>query len=136
MRITYEKDCILSLIYIYLREYDGNIVATIPYTKAEMLFDKNMNWIGVEVFNTFTEDDEIKLILPVLKNPYVPSKNEIVMLTSDKYIIHFDASLEIDTIMEVGCNVDHNESSGLQGIEFILDNFNANLEIANRFIKK
>ena len=115
MRITYEKDGILSLIYIYLREYDGNIVATIPYTKAEMLFDKNMNWIGVEVFSTFTEDDEIKLILPVLKNPYVPSKNEIVILTSDKYIIHFDASLEIDTIIEVGCNVDHNESSGLQG---------------------
>jgi hypothetical protein len=135
MKITYEKDGILSLIYIYLREFDGNIVETIPYTKANMLFDKNMNWIGVEVFNTFTGDDELKLVLPVLKSPYVPSKNEIVMLTKDKYIIFFDSSLEVNTKMEVGCNVDHNESSGLQGIEFILDNFYANMEIADWFIK-
>lgn len=43
MRITYEKDGGVSLIYIYLREFDGNIVATIPDTKADILFDKNMN---------------------------------------------------------------------------------------------
>lgn len=136
MRITYETDGILSYIYIYLREYDGNIVGTIPYTKADLLFDKKMNWIGVEVYSTFTEDDELKLVLPILKSPYIPSKNEIVLLTNDRYTILFDSSLEKDTIMEVGCNVDHNEDNGLQGIEFILENFNASMEIADGFRKK
>ncbi len=135
MRITYEIDGMLSYIYIYLREYDGNIVGTIPYVKADLLLDKNMNWIGVEVYSAFQDDDEPKLILPVLKNSYAPSKNEFVLLTNDKYIILFDPTVDQNTKMEVGCNVDHNESGGLQGIEFILDNFNANMEIPDRFRK-
>lgn len=57
------------------------------------------------------------------------------MLTNEKYVILFDSSLEIKAKMEVECNIDHNESSGLQGVELILDNFYANMKIANSFIK-
>jgi uncharacterized protein YuzE len=134
MRITYQKDGSLSLIYIYLREFDGNIVGTIPYTKANMLIDKNGNWIGVEIFNIFTEGDELKLILPVLKSPYIPNGNEFVKCTNTELYILFDSSLMVDKKLEVGCNVDHNKTGGLQGIEFVLHNFDAKMDIAKSFI--
>lgn len=135
MRITYEKDGNVSLIYIYLREFDENIVVTIPDIKANMLFDKNMNWIGAEVINHLAENDKTNIILPNLKSSYIPSRNEIVMLTNERYMILFDSSLEIKSKIEVECNIDHNESGGLQGVEFIIDNFYANMKIANSFIK-
>lgn len=41
MRITFENDKKLTLIYIYVREFDGVIVNTIPDIQADLIFDKN-----------------------------------------------------------------------------------------------
>jgi hypothetical protein len=58
----------LSLIYVYLREFDGNIVSTIPDVRTNIFYDSEGNWIGFEVFNV-TLDCE-KIDLPQLQKPY------------------------------------------------------------------
>ena len=136
MRITCEKSGILTFVYIYLREFDGNIVGTLADIKAAMLYDNNNNWIGVEVYNISTVNNKIKINLPVLKMPHISIKNEVVKCTNENIYILFNSTTKVDGKMEVECNIDHNETGGLQGIEIILYNFNANLDIAKDFIQK
>lgn len=133
MRITYEKDGGISLLYLYLREFDGNRVETLTGIRANILLDRNMNWSGVEVYNYYA--DKTPLVLPLLKSAYIPDGNETVSLTDDKYRILFDASSEITRKMEAECNIDYNEQGGLQGIELIINHFPGSMKIANTFIK-
>lgn len=133
MRITYEKDAGISLLYLYLREFDGNMVETLTGIRANLLFDHKMNWSGIEVYNYIA--DKTTLLLPLLKSPYIPGGNEMVSLTDEKYRILFDASSEITRKMEAECNIDYNEQGGLQGIELIINHFPGSMKIADTFIR-
>ncbi len=146
MEITYEQHKELSLIYVYLRSFDGLIVKTIPYVKAALMLDEKDNWIGFEVFNYLL--DEGKIALPGLHSPYLPHKDEIVEVSKDKIVevskdkivevskdkilVIFDSKASIHKHLEAECNIDYSEN-GLQGFEFILTDFIGKLEIASRF---
>ena len=126
MRITYEKTKSLSLIYIYLRPFDGIIADTISCVRSNLLFNEDKSWIGIEVYNDLF--DNSKIDLPILNNPYTVIKNETVTLHKEGYVIYFDGNISVDSKQEVACNIDFNNVNGLQGIEFILEDFNADLD--------
>lgn len=125
MRITYEKSGSISLIYIYLRPYDGVIVNTIPSVRSNLLFNSEKLWIGIEVYNDLF--DKYKIDLPILNNTYIATKNEVIRLYEERYLVLFEQNIAIDSRQEVACNIDFNNVNGLQGIELMLENFNAEL---------
>ncbi len=132
MRITFEDDKKLTLIYIYIREFDGVIVNTIPDVQADLLFDKNDYWIGFEVFNDTLGDYKVKL--PNLKKQYRTINNEIFVQSKDRLYILFEADKSESYRKRVSCDVDYNNVNGLQGIELILSSFNIKTEIIQQFI--
>ena len=132
MRITFEDDKKLTLIYIYIREFDGVIVNTIPDVQADLLFDKNDYWIGLEVLNYTLEDCKIKL--PNLKKQYRTINNEIFAQSKDRLYILFEAEKSESYRKRVSCTVDYNNVNGLQGIELILSSFEIKTEIVQQFI--
>lgn len=134
MRITFENDKKLTLIYIYVREFDGVIVNTIPDIQADLIFDKNDYWLGVEVFNDTLEDYKIRL--PNLKKQYITINNEIFMQSKDRLYILFEADKSEGYRKRVSCNLDYNNVNGLLGIELILSCFDIKTKIAQKFIVK
>ena len=131
MRITFEESGKLSLIYLYLRPFDGIIVDTWPSVRANLLLDTDNNWVGVEVLNDLFEDG--KFDLPALNDLYMPINSEVVTLSNDGYLILFGANLTVNSKIEVACNIDYNDVNGLQGIEFTLVDFNSGLEHIKNF---
>ena len=134
MRITYEDNKVLTLIYIYIREFDGSIVSTLPDVRCEMIFDKDDNWIGIEVFNDAFDNNKIKL--PNLKKQYNAIQNELFEQSESKLFMLFDKNNSEDYRKEVSCNIDYNKVNGLQGIELILTCFDIKMEVADQFIIK
>lgn len=116
MKITFEEIRNLSLIYIKLREYNGK-VKTIQDTMCELLFDKDNNWIGINIFNVSKCCGEF--ILPNVKS----IRNINVQKTDEIVTILFNKTTNIYSKREEICNVDYNENEFL-GIELILKDFN------------
>ncbi|SHI46960.1 hypothetical protein [Lutispora thermophila] len=117
MRITHEKYTDLSLIYVYLREYDGINVDTIQCVNTFLLFDRVDNWIGFEVFNIL--EDGSKVELPALPYIYFPKRKEVVKMNKNRILILFDSNSIAFRRIHTDCNIDYNKN-GLQGFEFIL----------------
>lgn len=134
MRITYENDKALTLIYIYIREFDGNIVSTLSNVRSEMIFDKDDNWIGIEVFNDTFDNNKIKL--PNIKKRYNSIQNEIFEQSESKLFTLFDKNRSESYRKEFSCNIDYNSINGLQGIELILDCSDIKVDVAQQFIRK
>ncbi|MDU4960061.1 MAG: hypothetical protein E6X17_05290 [Sporomusaceae bacterium] len=132
MRITFEKQKSGALIYIYFRDFDGIIVSTLTDVEGNLLLDAHNRWIGVEVCNT-VHGETIRL--PKMKQPYVVQENESFSQDEGKIIAFFDTNIQVAKREAIECNVDFNNVNGLQGIEIIADTFDAEVDVANRFIK-
>ncbi len=132
MRITFEDNKKLTLIYIYVREFDGVIVNTIPDIQADLIFDKDDYWIGLEVLNYTLENNKIKL--PNLKKQYRTINNEIFVQSKNRLYILFEAGKSESSRKRVSCNVDYNKVNGLQGIELILSSFDIKTEMIQQFL--
>lgn len=132
MRITFEDDKKLTLIYIYVREFDGVIVHTIADIQADLIFDKNSYWIGLEVLNDTLENNKIKL--PNLKKQYRTVNSEIFVQSKDRIYILFEADKSESYRKRVSCNVDYNNINGLQGIELILSSSDIKTEMIQQFV--
>ncbi|NLM44357.1 MAG: hypothetical protein GX201_10145 [Clostridiales bacterium] len=117
MRITYENYKNLSLIYVYLREFDGLKVDTITCADTYLLFDRYDNWIGFEVFDRLPDGSKIEL--PVLPYTYFPKGKEIVKMSKNRILVLFDSNSIVFRRIYTDCNIDYNRN-GLQGFEFIL----------------
>ena len=125
MKITFEKIRNLSLIYIKLREYNGK-VKTIQDTMCELLFDKDNNWTGINIFNDSKCCGEF--ILPTVKsirNINIQQNDEVVTILFNKITNTYSKREWI-------CNVDYNENEFL-GIELILKDFNCNTKVIELF---
>lgn len=125
MRITHEKYKNLSLIYVYLREFDGLKLDTIQCANAFLLFDRYNNWIGFEVFNRLLDGSEIEL--PVLPYTYFPKRKEIVKISKNRASVLFDSTSIVFRRKVTDCNIDYNKN-GLQGFEFILTDAEGNFD--------
>ncbi|WP_372998618.1 hypothetical protein [Lutispora sp.] len=132
MRITYENYKNLSLIYVYLREFDGTKVDTIQGANTFLLLDRNNNWIGFEVLNSLPDGSEIEL--PGLPYTYFPKRKESVKMSKRRILVLFDSSSIVFNKIDADCNIDYNKN-GLQGFEFILPDFEAGIEIAESLIQ-
>lgn len=125
MKITFEKIRNRSLIYIKLREHNSK-VKTITDTVFELLFDKDNNWIGLNIFNNSKFCGAF--ILPTVKS----SGNINVQQTDEIVTILFNKMANIYSKREEICNIDYNENEFL-GIELILKDFNCNTEVIEPF---
>ncbi len=134
MRITFEYDKKLILFYIYVREFDGVIVHTIADIQADLIFDKNNYWVGLEVLNDTLENKKIKL--PNLKKQYRTVNNEIFVQSKDRIYILFEADKSESYRKRVSCNVDYNNINGLQGIELILSSSDIKTEMIQQFVNE
>ncbi|NRT72511.1 hypothetical protein [Clostridium beijerinckii] len=125
MKITFEKLSNLSLIYIKLKESNVKI-KTIQDTLCELLFDKDNNWIGINVFNESKCCGEF--IIPKVKS----NGNINIQQTDEMVTILFNEMTNTYSKREEVCNVDCNENEFL-GIELILKDFNCNTEVIEAF---
>lgn len=125
MKITFEKTHNLSLIYIKLREYDDK-VETIEDAMCELLFDKDNNWIGINIFNSSKYSGEF--IIPSIKN----IRDVNVEQTDERVTLLFNQVTNTYSKREWICNVDHNKN-GFFGIELMLTDFNCNVEVIKPF---
>ncbi|WP_026887882.1 hypothetical protein [Clostridium beijerinckii] len=125
MKITFEKLSNLSLIYIKLKESNGK-VKTIQDALCELLFDKDNNWIGINIFNESKCCGEF--ILPNVKS----IGNINIQQTDEMVTILFNEMTNTYCKREELCNVDYNENEFL-GIEIILKDFNCNTEVIAAF---
>lgn len=131
MRITYQLEKGLALIYVYLREFDGNIVSTISDVRTNIFYDIKDNWIGFEIFNDTFEGKKIDL--PLLNKPHNSKLNEYVSIDKEKIVVIFEDVATIHRKKQHSCNIDFNVSGGLQGTEFIIPSFDGNMNIAMKF---
>jgi hypothetical protein len=129
MKITFEKSKNLVLIYLYLREFNGKIVKAIPDVLCELLFNKEDDWIGINIFNQIENYGEFKL--PQLKD-YTIVKDLRFEQTDKQIAILFDLDADINNKENNICNIDYNED-GFFGIEIILDNFNGKTKTIKPF---
>lgn len=129
MRITFEQINRLSLIYIYLRNFDGKILRTIVGVECELLFDKDNNWVGINI-PTKTDDCSKFIIPPMVKTR--DNEDIVIKQTNEKLSLLFNLNAEIQTKREDVCNLDYNED-GFSGIELILNNFNYKTDIIKHF---
>ncbi len=125
MKITFEKLSNISLIYIKLKESNGK-VKTIQDALCELLFDKDNNWIGINIFNESKCSGEF--IIPNVKS----IGNMNIQQTDEMVTILFNEITNTYSKREELCNVDYNENEFL-GIELILKDFNCNTEVIKTF---
>lgn len=124
LKITFEKDKSLTLIYIYLREFEGTLLDTIIDAKCELLISQDNSWIGINVYNENVDGEAI--ILPTIKDA-VSNTNINLLQDDEKYTILFDSKLDIVEKKEYICNIDYNDD-GFFGMELILGVFEYNTE--------
>lgn len=118
MKVTCEVLESLTLIYVYIRTFNGKSVNTIPGAKCELLFDEENNWIGLNVFNEY--HDGGKFSLPEIKIKTENTDFEAIQQFDEKTSLIFDSRMSIANSKIESCNIDFNED-GLFGIEIILN---------------
>lgn len=131
MHITVEDK--ETLVYVYVRKFNGKIVSTYSSVKCKILYDEFDNWIGLEILNEFCYGKEFNL--PPIKNVVINFECEKIIEDSNKLLLLFDCSKTVDHYIKDSCNVDFNDE-GFFGVELILDKSIGGLGNYKRIIKE
>ena len=134
LRITLELLRKEALIYIYLRERDGIVGNMIHDLESEYLFDKEDNWVGVEITNLSYGRYPVKL--PKLKESYIAEFKEVVELDEEKILLLFDSTCLVHRREKTSCNIDYNDVNGILGIEMLSQDGNFGVKVAKSFLKR
>ena len=130
MQITIEDN--RTLIYVYVRKFNGKIVSTFPWVKCKILYDLSDNWIGLEIINEFI--DNKKFNLPPVKSTVINLSFEKIMEDKNKIILLFDSNKKIDHFLEDSCNIDFNDE-GFFGVELILNQPIGGIEVIEQLLE-
>lgn len=132
MKITHEITGGLTLIYVYIRLFNGKKVKTLTGVSCELLYDAKENWIGINILDRYYDGEKLALpeIKLVMENKAYESINK-----SDKMItLLFNNTRIINRVQVESCNIDFNDD-GFFGVELILDHEIGGMEVVNNLIK-
>jgi hypothetical protein len=115
MKITVDDD----LIYIYLQSKERlPLCGTITNVNGYLLYDCNMNWLGVRVMRTAYREKPQSCELPSAQILDFPLQGGSVREYPNYIEIKFNDKVEVDKTFEQECHVDIT-ADGMYGIEII-----------------
>lgn len=108
-----------KMIYIQFQEKHmyGIVDRTLDFMLCHLFYDKDDNWVGLEVFN---EDDEGNVFdLPPIDSIDFPTYQAEITQSEKKIKILFNRNVEVSKIWEPECNIDIHSGS-IYGIEILI----------------
>lgn len=120
-----------TLVYVYLlRRPSVNKVKTIAGVKADLLYDKDGNWAGIELKKEDWCGNSVEF--PFL-NPDI-NDNCSVVKSKNALKIFFTDESQVQKIRKEFCNIDYN-NSGIFGIEFVLNSPVGGLNFIKNYVE-